>query len=212
MRTKNSATSGQQQLGFPEFDELPAPAPVLPPPTRPTGPAPAPVHLSLFFALQPTPEAAERLIDLATELRSRHGLSGKLQSIERLHVTLRAMEDGDAQFALAMRAAAGLAHEGFEVSFDRALSFPGSGAFVLRSSDNLPALGAFRRQLNLAMGDTEAQAVRGATPHMTLLYDRKLSVAEHAIEPIGWRATAFALVRSHVGLSRHETLGAWPLS
>jgi 2'-5' RNA ligase len=210
MRTKKDAQPELQQFGLPGFDEPPAPPPAAP--SSASRGAPRPEHLSLFFALRPTSEAAERTADLAARLRSELGLTGKLLSTERLHVTLRAMEDSDAQVESAMRAAASLVHAGLDVSFDRALSFPGSGAFVLRSSDNLPAFGAFRRQLNLAMGDTEAQASRSATPHMTLLYDRRHSIAEQAIAPIGWHASEFVLVRSHVGLSRHETLGTWPLS
>lgn len=209
MRMKGSPPA-PEQFGLPGFDELPPPP--SPPPVPPGRAAPVPQHLGLFFALRPTPQVAERIIDLATRLRSEHGLTGKLLAPERLHVTLRAMVDDEANVESAMRAAAGLAHEGFGVAFDRAMSFPGSGAFVLRSSDNLPALAAFRRRLDLAMGDTEAQASRSATPHLTLLYDRRHGIAEHPIEPIGWQADGFALVRSHVGQGRHETLGAWPLS
>lgn len=208
MGMKKGFQAGSEQFGLPGFDELPPP----PPPVPAGRAAPVPQHLGLFFALRPTPETAERIIELATRLRSEHGLTGKLLTPERLHVTLRAMVDDEANVESAMRAAAGLVHEGFGVAFDRALSFPGSGAFVLRSSDNLPALAAFRRRLNLAMGDTESQASRSATPHLTLLYDRRHSITEHAIEPIGWHAAGFALVRSHVGQGRHETLGAWPLS
>lgn len=210
MRMKKGSPPGPEQFGLPGFDELPPPPP--PPPVQAGRVPPESQHLGLFFALRPTPEAAERIIELATRLRGEHGLTGKLLTPERLHVTLRAMVDDEANVELATRAAASLVHEGFDVSFDRAMSFPGSGAFVLRSSDNLPALAAFRRRLNLAMGDTESQAARSATPHLTLLYDRKLSIVEHPIEPIGWHAAGFALVRSHVGQSRHETLGAWPLS
>lgn len=208
---KKEARSGSEQFGLPGFDEPPI-QPLPPPPAQATRVSQVAQHLGLFFALRPPPEAAERIIELATRLRSEHGLAGKLLSSERLHVTLRAMVDDDANVELAMHVAAGLVHEGFELCFDRALSFPGSGAFVLRSSDNLPAVAAFRRRLNLVMGDTEAQASRNATPHMTLLYDRRHSIAEHAIEPIGWHAAGFALVRSHVGQGRHETLGAWLLS
>jgi 2'-5' RNA ligase len=206
MRTKKMTEPGPEQFGLPGFDEPP------PPPAKPGRPTPDAPHLSLFFALRPPPEVAACISELAARLRSEHSLTGKLLTPERLHVTLRPMVDDEAQLEAAMRAGAGLVQAGIDVSFDRAISFPGSGAFVLRSSDNLPAFGAFRRQLNLAMGDTEAQASRSATPHMTLLYDRKHSVAEHAIEPIGWHASEFVLVRSHVGFSRHETLATWPLA
>ena len=208
MRTNKEAQSGPEQFGLPGFDDLPAPST----PVKTSRATPDAPHLSLFFALRPTPEIAARISELAARLRSEHGLSGKLLAPERLHVTLRAMVDDEAQLESAMRAGASLMHGGLDVSFDRAISFPGSGAFVLRSSDNLPAFGAFRRQLNLALGDTEAQASRSATPHMTLLYDRRHNIAEQEIDPIGWHASEFVLVRSHVGQSRHETLAAWPLS
>jgi RNA 2',3'-cyclic 3'-phosphodiesterase len=53
--------------------------------------------------------------------------------------------------------------------------------------------------------------VKPYTPHMTLLYD-SAGVAEHAIEPVSWRATEFRLVHSLLGQTKHISLGSWPLS
>ena len=47
---------------------------------------------------------------------------------------------------------------------------------------------------------------------MTLSYDPRHHVARTAVDPIGFRATEFALVRSHIGLSRHEVVRTWPLA
>jgi len=212
MKTNKTILAGSEQFGLPGFDELPAASTPASPVVMAGRAGAGAQHLGLFFAVRPPPALALRVIELATRLRNEHGLVGKLLTPERLHVTLRPMVDDEAHLDAAMRAGASLVHDGFELAFDRAMSFPGSGAFVLRSSDNLPALAAFRRRLNLAMGDTDAQASRSATPHMTLLYDRKHSIAEHPIEPIGWHASEFVLVRSHVGFGRHETLGTWPLA
>jgi 2'-5' RNA ligase len=45
---------------------------------------------------------------------------------------------------------------------------------------------------------------------MTLLYDDR-SVAEQAVETIGWTAREFVLVHSLLGQTRHIPLGRWPL-
>jgi RNA 2',3'-cyclic 3'-phosphodiesterase len=81
----------------------------------------------------------------------------------------------------------------FDVVFDRAMSFPSSGTYVLRGGAGVAQLAAFRQSLGLAMGHAGLLVKRSFTPHMTVLYDRH-PVAEHAIEPITWTAKEFVLI------------------
>ena len=50
----------------------------------------------------------------------------------------------------------------------------------------------------------------GFRPHMTLIWASR-RVDEYPIVPIRWTVREFVLVRSHVGQSRHEYIGRWPL-
>lgn len=51
---------------------------------------------------------------------------------------------------------------------------------------------------------------KGFKPHVTLLYDAK-NIPEHPVHPVGWTVSELVLVRSYVGLGRHEHLARWPL-
>jgi 2'-5' RNA ligase len=48
---------------------------------------------------------------------------------------------------------------------------------------------------------------RPFAPHVTLARKIRTSIGRSPIEPINWRADAFALVRSEAG--RYETIGSW---
>lgn len=182
-------------------------------PTPPTGRGP----LALFLALFPPPEAAARLAARADDLRTQHGLQGKRPHTTRLHVSLHGLgiftdavpqAEVDAAVAGAARVSAPPMH----LVFDRALSFPGSDAFVLRcdaASDR--AIEGLRQRLALALKRVGHRPEPSRTPHITLLYDKR-RVAEQAIEPVTWAATEFVLVLSHVGRTRHDWLARWPLT
>jgi len=80
-----------------------------------------------------------------------------------------------------------------------------SSAFVLRAAEGNP--GVVGLSYALAGGVPQGPV----TPHLTLLYDGR-TVVEHEIEPIGWRAREFALVRNRLGTGLpYEVLGRWPL-
>lgn len=174
------------------------------------------MHHSLFFALFPPAADAERLARLAAVLRQQEGLTGRLLDVTRLHVTLLALGAAETEplpsfIEAAKEAAASIVAPPFELAFDRALSFPGSGAFVLRGDDGpATSLSLFRKALGEAMAARGIRPRLGGAPHMTLLYDDR-HVAEFAIEPVRWTAREFVLVHSHVGRTRHEWLGRWPL-
>lgn len=172
---------------------------------------------TLFAAVFPAPDDAQRLAQRAAELRAHHGLQGKLTDPGRLHITLHEIAHFFPSLPLAhidaaKAAAASVNCAAVPVVMQRALTFLGSNAFVLRcdaASD--AALAELREALGQALTKTALRPKAAATPHMTMLYDDR-RVAEHAIEPLRWTATRFALVVSHVGLHHHEWLGEWPLT
>ena len=49
------------------------------------------------------------------------------------------------------------------------------------------------------------------SPHVTLGYHPRATRNE-VIAPIGWHASELMLIDSHVGQTRHEVLGCWPLA
>ncbi len=169
---------------------------------------------SLFFALIPPPAVAGQVVALTQMLRERHGLKGRPLLPQHLHVTLVCAADlaggVPAEYIQAAQAAAAsMRHPPLDVMFDRALSFPG-GAFVL-SGDGSAAVHAYAKLLRETLKRFGLKPPAASTPHMTLLYDRRLAVEEHPVEPIRWTAASFSLVLSHVGRTQHDPLGAWPL-
>ncbi|MBI3367067.1 MAG: 2'-5' RNA ligase family protein [Burkholderiales bacterium] len=182
--------------------------------------APAQPTDRLFFALVPDAAAASRIWALAQQLRGQHGLKGKPQAAERLHITLVYLGDFDGLrhdvVAQAGQAAAALPMAPFEVRLDRAMSFrrARNRPFVLHSNDEMAPLMSFQQSLvgalrwaGLVLSQREDAQFK---PHVTLLYDDR-SVADEAIEPVGWTARDFVLVHSLIGQTRHVALGRWPL-
>lgn len=86
-----------------------------------------------------------------------------------------------------------------------------SGPFVLVGGEGLGAVPRLRTELVMSMADRGFRPSRAYEPHMTLCHDSGHRIARTSIEPIGFEVSAFALVKSHVGLSRHEVLRTWSL-
>lgn len=173
----------------------------------------------LFFALFPDTEAAARIAELAQTLRRQHGLHGRPQRQDRLHVTLHHLGDyvglpqgviADAELAAARVEAAP-----FDVVLDSASSFGGrSGklSFVLRGEEGVESLAAFQTELD---GHMKASGLARWTkgkfvPHVTLLYDHR-AVAPQPVAPVSWTVREFVLVHSLIGKTEHRVLGRWPL-
>jgi RNA 2',3'-cyclic 3'-phosphodiesterase len=174
----------------------------------------------LFFAIFPEAAAAARIARLARQLRGEHGLKGKPLETQRLHVTLHHLGDYPGLprdiVAASVEAAATVAMSPFEVSFDRALSFPDRPAnrpFVLRGGDGVGALAALQHTLGVALGRAGLAAGRTEpyTPHVTLLYDDSL-VAERPVETVAWTVCEFVLVHSLLGRKLYVPLARWPLA
>jgi len=168
-----------------------------------------------FFALRPAIEDARRIRAFAEELLSSHGIPGKRIGPERLHITLELVghDVDDAVVDAACRAADAVSFHVMEARFEVAMTFKGPGGpLVLLGADGLDEVRHLRTALGCTMADRGFVPPRAYEPHMTLCYDEKHRLARTQIEPIGFRVEDFALVKSHVGLSRHEVLRTWRLA
>jgi 2'-5' RNA ligase len=168
-----------------------------------------------FFALRPSASDARRIHALAGDLLAYHGVPGKRLDSDRLHITLALVgHDVDASVVdAACRAADSVSLPGFDVRFDAAMTFSApAGPLVLLGGEGLGEVRKLRTTLGCALADQGFKLPRAYEPHMTLCYDARHRLAKTPIEPIGFRAEEFALVKSHVGLSRHEVLRTWPLT
>lgn len=170
---------------------------------------------SLFFSIFPAPGEAVEIARRGAALLEAQGLSGKPLLPHRLHVTCHDLGNyahvPQDLVDAAIRAGDALSFDAFDVVLDCALSYPSSGTYVLSGREGTRQLTAFREALGEAMRGEGLRVSRSFTPHMTLAYDRHV-VAEHAIEPVRWRAQEFVLIRSHVGQGQYDTLGRWPLA
>jgi 2'-5' RNA ligase len=199
-------------MGVPQdlFGDVPAPVPR---PPRRRAPAPAQGKHAWFFALRPGAGDAARIDAFAGRLLASHGVAGKRIGPERLHVSLDAVgHDVDAETVdAACRAADMVQAAAFEVCFDAVETY-GGPSLVLLPGDGLAAVQALRLTLACALADEGFKPPKAYGPHMTLCHDPRPSLVRTSVESIGFRAAEFALVKSHLGFSRHEVVRTWPLA
>jgi RNA 2',3'-cyclic 3'-phosphodiesterase len=170
---------------------------------------------ALFFAILPPAGAVPHIEHMAQALRQQHGLTGKPIRADRKHVTLITLGGYDEAVPTSLvdaasAVASALAMPRFEVVFDKALTFPGSGAFVLTSEEAATPITSFRKALSQALVHAGMRTHPIHAAHMTLAYDDR-QIAAHAIEPLRWWAEDFVLILSLVGQTMHRHLGRWPL-
>lgn len=177
-----------------------------------------PVTDRLFFAIYPDPATAAGVAQRADTLRAVHQLSGRPLARERFHITLHHLGDHAGVrrdiVAMAGEAAETITASSFEVSFDRAASFHngGNNPFVLLAGEGLESLKALQSDLGLAMARAGLGKLvdKSFTPHMTMLYDKRL-VGEQAVAPVKWAVSGFTLVHSLLGRTEHIPLARWAL-
>ena len=164
----------------------------------------------LLYALKPTLRIARQTDHFADTL----GMSGHRVRPEHQHVTLAITADHpvypyEAIKAL-QRARSGVRAEPFDLPLDR-LSFSNRSA-ALRPSRKIPPLHALQREIVAAMGG-QGIGLRpdwSFRPHQTLFY-REGRPETRRVDGFTWRVEQFLLLCSHVGRTRHEILGTWPL-
>lgn len=172
---------------------------------------------TLFLAIFRDSNDALRLARAAADLRSQHELNDTLLLPGRLHITLHTLARFDdtipqAVVDPAIAASAGVVRSPFPLVFDHVSSFADNNAFAFRCNARSEAAVARQRQ-SLALGLRRAglHPEASRTPHMTMLYDAH-HTTRHPIEPVGWAATRFALIVSHIGLGHHQWIGQWALA
>lgn len=172
-----------------------------------------PVRVShrLFFALRPPIVLARQIAHAASWFET----EGTPIAAERLHITMFILDD---RFDLPAALVAALTDVG-----DRIAAAPicimldrvggGERSIALRPGRRIAALDALHRQLGehgRAVG-IEPRADTAFSPHMTLGY-RDGRPFGMAVPPIAWTARELMLIHSHLGRTRHEVLGRWPLA
>lgn len=196
------------------FGDVPAPA-ARPRESRKARPPAFPPQHTWFFALRPAVADAARLDAFAEKLMTSHGVTGKRVGAERLHITLELVgHDSDERVVeAACRAADAVRFSTIDARFDAAVTFSApSGPFVLLGGEGLDAVRELRTALGCAMAEHGFTPQRSYEPHVTLCYDPRHRVEPIGLDPIGFQIAEFALVKSHIGLSRHEVLRVWPLN
>jgi 2'-5' RNA ligase len=181
-------------------------------------------RFNLFFAIFPDSETAAKIKTLAADRKKAIGLKGRLQAAGRLHISLLGLGSGYPDLPEEIIEKAHLAGDHvnsppFKAEFLRTESFDRKSdnnyPFVLSGDAGLDALKAFRATLYAAAKKAGLGPViskSGFTPHVTLLYADRLAGDEYPVTPpICWDVKEFALVWSHIGKSRYELLGKWPL-
>lgn len=165
---------------------------------------------NLFFAIRPPVEICERMADLAASF----AIGGRPMRLDRLHITVLqlvcgdVLPDGLAEEAAAI--AATLDAAPFSVYFNQLVA--GERSTLLRSIEPLDALCSFRERLGLLLRQAGLgfRMDQPFNPHVTLLYGNTQAFVTQD-DPIIWRVEEFVLIDSHIGETRHDEVGRWPL-
>lgn len=169
----------------------------------------------LFFALWPDERLRERMFDAARKLPHAGPRAYRVKP-DRYHITLLFLGEADgATLERARDAADTVRAAPFELTVDRAGSFPRARVWWLGCSTPSPAL------IRLWQGLHEAADRAGLsydaermTPHVTVTRETREAFAPKPIAPIHWRVREFALINSVLSpkTSYYEVLGRWPLA
>ncbi len=169
-------------------------------------------HLDrFFFAVRPPSSLASRIAAFGEVL----GGNAPRVSAERLHVTVAVSDDFEgypAEFVeILLRVGGRVASSPFRIALDRLLS--GNRAVFLVPTAKCPELKAVYQTIADGMASARAPLRQGVgfNPHMTLFY-RDHARLDFPVPRLEWTASELLLIRSLVGLTRHETLATWPLT
>jgi len=171
---------------------------------------PVSVSHRLFFALRPPLVQARQIANAASWFET----EGAPVAAERLHITMFILDDRRDLPASLVAALTSLGDAIAAAPIPIVLDRVGGGdrSIALRPSRRIAALDALHRQLgerSRAAG-IEPRAGYAFNPHMTLGY-RDGQPFGMAVAPIVWAARELVLIHSHLGRTRHEVLGRWPL-
>ena len=173
--------------------------------------APVALLYRLFFAVKPPAQVARQIDRFAETLDS----SADRIRPENQHVTLGITNDEPSypyeRIEALRQMGAGIGAAPFDLLLDR-LSIGGRSA-ALRPSHRIRGLSALRQEVARAMQGAGVQSRIGwaFSPHQTLFY-RRSPPEQRAVAGFGWRVEDVVLICSHVGHTRHDIVGRWPLS
>ncbi|NVM78255.1 2'-5' RNA ligase [Duganella sp. SG902] len=169
----------------------------------------------LFFAVMPDQAAVASIRALTTELKTRHGMTGRPIDESKLHATLCVLGDfagmPDALIKSASKAAALVADSTlpFKAGFDTVQTFitgPRHRPLVLTGGDGVVGLTGFYKNLSGALLKTSGlRNPHSYTPHVTLLYD-DVTLGPQSVAPIEWTVRELVLLHSHIGQGRPYTI------
>ena len=164
-----------------------------------------------FFACWPAEDAARTLSRMARALAGR--LEGRAVPDGKAHLTLAFLgEIAPDRVGAAIEAARSVSGPPFTMTLDRLGAFRRAGVAWAGASMPDPALlalqGALEAELRARAFELEARPFK---PHVTLVRRVGVALREEAIDPVAWRVTDFALVRSEAGTGRYTTIGRWIL-
>jgi RNA 2',3'-cyclic 3'-phosphodiesterase len=163
-----------------------------------------------FFALIPPITLARRIANAAHWFET----EGTPVRADRLHVTLFITEDrfdAPAEFIATLRAVgASVAAAPVPMALDYVSG--GQQSIALRAQHKNAVLDTLYRQITERCTGAGIASMPGRvfSPHMTLGYRNGLPFGER-ITPLEWVADELVLIHSHLGKTRHEPLGRWPL-
>jgi 2'-5' RNA ligase len=169
----------------------------------------------VFFALWPDDEAVSHLSALAHDLTARGG--GRVMRPASLHLTLAFVGSvTPTQVGQLEDIAAGVRADAFDLSLDRLGFWPQRGilwagcrqtpAPLRRLADSLATE---LRAAGFAIDPRSAAQV----PHITLARRARCASLPRLGAPIGWRASEFALVETHLhpSAASYKTVAGFPL-
>jgi len=164
----------------------------------------------LFFAIKPAMHAIPPIA-----AARRLYCPGKPVRDEHLHVTMEIFDD---QFGLSEGLVDRLVAVGNDIDMPGFLLQLGrvvgtTRSVALRPKGRSTGLALLQRAIHARVLEAGLSAREGWSfnPHMTLGYRDEPAFAR-SIDPIEWQVQELVLVHSHVGQTKHDTIGRWALS
>lgn len=177
---------------------------------RPLGDSDEVVLHRLFFALMP---CADVIPEIAA-VRGQLGIAKSHVLDHRLHMTLWSLDlpMTPPPGIIADLCAAAAKVEGPALRLVLQELVGNGHATCLKPGEPMPVLKAFQQKLQLAVADAGIWPNRGFRfdPHLTLAYGQDGGM-RRPVWPVSWRADAFVLIHSLVGLTEHVERGRWAL-
>jgi 2'-5' RNA ligase len=175
--------------------------------------------VSYFFAVFPEDHARDLTHAAAGLFKESLGLSGRLVSPEKLHMTChfigrfkQALDDVEAK---AIAVGDEVTGQRFDITFDHALTFEGTNAApcVFASAEVPWALRGLCHRIGHLLDPTrkETHVSRPFRPHVTWLYSNDRIYGTMPMSPLTWSAKTFALASGVPGVAPYRIIRTWAL-